>query len=461
MARTRLRATAKPARKPKAKPAPAFQAPASWPLASELLTLWRETHEPRVADVLEAIARTVPVRGLPSSKRADIKRWFAWMAKRTAADVPEVIAAIDAASPTLDRIAMLDRWEPDPRIGRFVLELIGRFRGFSSGTKEQALHVHLFGLLAKHADTALVDRFDELARIRFGDTGYVLSTDWFDTESAKLVERLRASVPRSTGDRALHGRCDAWIAATRPKPVGTRAELYGAVYAAPDDDGVRAVLADVLQADGDPHGELIALQLAQAAGRSTPVIDKRVNAVLRKCGAKLAPQLVARVLGAKSIQFERGFPSAGYVYARSAKDFKNAIGATEWATVHSLCLGGFAGFGSGSAKRAQMLEFVTHPAMRHLRRVGPMGSAEAIAIVEHAVPVPWTDLGVDVGRSDERELVDTLSGAARIFSKLQRLVLAISPTGLAALTARARWLERIEIISTEEALGGLYGIRFR
>ncbi|MBA2541405.1 MAG: TIGR02996 domain-containing protein [Deltaproteobacteria bacterium] len=41
------------------------------------------------------------------------------------------------------------------------------------------------------------------------------------------------------------------------------AELFAAVYASPDDDGPRSVLADLLQEQGDPRGEFIALQLAR------------------------------------------------------------------------------------------------------------------------------------------------------------------------------------------------------
>nr|HEX4316535.1 TIGR02996 domain-containing protein [Kofleriaceae bacterium] len=75
--------------------------------------------------------------------------------------------------------------------------------------------------------------------------------------------------------------------------------LYAAVYASPDDDAPRQVLADALLELGDPRGELIALQLA-------PRRDlERERALLDAHGAAWS----AAFRDAGGVTFERGFPA--------------------------------------------------------------------------------------------------------------------------------------------------------
>lgn len=59
-------------------------------------------------------------------------------------------------------------------------------------------------------------------------------------------------------------------------------DLFREVYARPEDDAVRAVLADALLAADDPRGELIALQLDLAiAGRTGRMPTDLVTAFAR------------------------------------------------------------------------------------------------------------------------------------------------------------------------------------
>jgi uncharacterized protein (TIGR02996 family) len=59
------------------------------------------------------------------------------------------------------------------------------------------------------------------------------------------------------------------------------AALRAAIVAAPDDDAPRLVLADLLTARGDPHGELIVLMCRIAAGDDNrDQLQKRVDALL-------------------------------------------------------------------------------------------------------------------------------------------------------------------------------------
>lgn len=399
---------------------------------------WRQTREPRIADVLDAIAPKTPLLPLPSAKKADLKKWLGWMAARTPDEVPSVLAASAAASPQLERIAALARFEPDPRIGRFLITKLERYRPWSRSPKEQQLHLALFALVEKHADPEIVARLAKLSNKRLQDTGYVNSSAWFDQEIAALVKRLDVA---STGDAALRERCDDWIAALRPKPVGTRAELFAAVYAAPEEDGPREVLADLLQREDEPHGELIALQLAQATGRGDPKIDARVKTLIREHGAACAPPEVFRALAAKSVRFERGFLAAGILRARSAKAFAAAIGAPGWATVHTLQPEYFAGWGQTASDGTRMLELLTHPVMR-LRSVGPISIDEAALLVEHGVALPWTTLAIET-RNARETAIPVVTRGSKVFANVEHLYLQISPDAFAALI-EAPWVTRLK-----------------
>ena len=73
--------------------------------------------------------------------------------------------------------------------------------------------------------------------------------------------------------------------------------LWREVFANPDDDGPRLVLADLLQGQGDPRGELMALQLLHAEDHA------RIDALI----ATHADRWIGRLRGiALAMQFRRG-----------------------------------------------------------------------------------------------------------------------------------------------------------
>ena len=78
--------------------------------------------------------------------------------------------------------------------------------------------------------------------------------------------------------------------------------LLDLVYASPDDDSPRHVLADLLQELGDPRGEFIALDLL----KESVDVEAR-NKLLREHGAKWLG-LLSPVVSTETVLFERGFP---------------------------------------------------------------------------------------------------------------------------------------------------------
>lgn len=103
-----------------------------------------------------------------------------------------------------------------------------------------------------------------------------------------------------------YGELRAFTVPPRPRSGRTRDELFDAVWANPDDDGPREVLADWLIEQGDPRGELIGLQLARARGRATPTTRERERALLAEHRREwLGP--IASFIRPTSAKFERGF----------------------------------------------------------------------------------------------------------------------------------------------------------
>lgn len=226
--------------------------------------------------------------------------------------------------------------------------------------------------------------------------------------------------------------------------------MFAAVYAAPDDDAPRAVLADALQLAGDPRGELISLQLAPR----TVASEQRLKTLLRKPAVMCAPA-IWKLLSVKSVTFERGFVARGRLSAHTKTAWRDATGAVEWATVHTLDLGSFAGTGHldrrrGREIRLRALAFIHDPAMRHLRRV-TIRIAEVAALIEHGVPVPWRHLEI---RDSERR-IEALVDADLVFPAVTHLELEVSVDALRMLLERATWLRRLSKLTLVGPCGSL------
>ena len=110
--------------------------------------------------------------------------------------------------------------------------------------------------------------------------------------------------------------------------------LYAAVYAEPEADAPRRVLADYLQAKGDPRGEFIALQLLESP---TPEQRERVRELqerhAERWAAQLCPLLEAPV-------FVRGFVCRARVRGQTFAELYAACraepGGAGWSTLEAL-----------------------------------------------------------------------------------------------------------------------------
>jgi uncharacterized protein (TIGR02996 family) len=148
--------------------------------------------------------------------------------------------------------------------------------------------------------------------------------------------------------------------------------LIREIHARPDADDARLVLADALLAEGDPRGELIALQLsiaAAAADRSTAgpadrLVDRsqdRVDQLLREHGKRWLGSLREVTYRAR---FARGFLGRLELNGRwtaTEEGWTRHVVDPTLATVEDLI--------PGRAVGPIYARFVTSPAMRALRRI--------------------------------------------------------------------------------------------
>ncbi|MGH2899210.1 MAG: hypothetical protein ACRDMZ_11095, partial [Solirubrobacteraceae bacterium] len=147
--------------------------------------------------------------------------------------------------------------------------------------------------------------------------------------------------------------------------------LFDEICAAPDDDGPRVVLSDLLLSSrpDDPRGEAIALSLARAPdpairARRDELIATHLVEWIHPLGAVIPPGCA---------WFERGFLSRAHVYAPGAREQDLVKGAAAWGTVEVLRIS------PGSCD-------VIDPAMVALRDVGPLGEVGLEALIEAGRP---------------------------------------------------------------------------
>lgn len=153
------------------------------------------------------------------------------------------------------------------------------------------------------------------------------------------------------------------------------AALLREVVARPEDDGVRAVLADLLQHAGDPRGELISLQLLASRGNRDG--DDRIAHLLATHGRGWIGSLEPF---ARACRFDRGFPSRLELRdGWSAEQAAAAAADPVLATIEALV--------PGEARGPAYRRFGTSLTMVNLRaiEVYDRGSLEVLETTVHPI----------------------------------------------------------------------------
>ncbi len=241
------------------------------------LPAWRATRDAAIADAIAGISALArPLFTVPEARtNADFQNsWLAVLKSGDPVAVGWLAEALFEQLPGSDADAKVASFgvrlreaakQPDPRIASALVRL----------AEQAAPIVRWAGDKVRKTLVAIGD-----AGTRQSLEAMVPTLDDFHRKSWKpILAKLPATKPVGDAERAR------WAAVSgRPsrKARGDVASLYQAVLASPHDDEPRIVLADALQEIGDPRGEFMALQLAEASGQATVEAVKRADALLKK-----------------------------------------------------------------------------------------------------------------------------------------------------------------------------------
>ncbi len=299
------------------------------------LVAWQHCRHARITAIIERLSsRVSQTRTRPGGKTPADKQsaWLAVAAAKDPADLEVLISSLrDVRKPDLleARLAAL-KGRCDPRLARAmhaVMEDPPIPNSTGLGTLLAAMD-----LIVAIADPRSDEAWSRLVRIvgaRGGGPVLESLRKRMPMGSTRLRAALDETVTELSDDDAA--RLDA-IEHLVPARAQSTDPLFAAVYANPEDDRPRMVLADLLQELGDPRGELIALQLASAGKRS-----KREKELLEAHAHDwLGP--IAPLVHRTGLDYERGFVARCSVRGETARHASALLGLPEWRTVIDLDL---------------------------------------------------------------------------------------------------------------------------
>lgn len=248
-----------------------------------LLEAWRATRHAALAAAIERLS-PLAARGRPplGGKRRG-ERVAAWDARAAAADPADFAILADAlflensGKAVAAHLEALGRWPADPRLSGLLHELARKVP--FTATSARPFWRALFAVLPTVGDPrtrAALDAADAAFAVAFEGRDDYLS--YLPNQTRKVRAALADVVEEPLPAAALatlSGLGERVEQGLRPTRSDDRlGELLAAVYARPDDDAPRAVLADAWLDAGDPRGELVTLQLA-AKGRELSREERR------------------------------------------------------------------------------------------------------------------------------------------------------------------------------------------
>jgi len=365
----------------------------------------------------------------------------AFVARARAASVVErgSLARAIVGPKSVDTVARLDALERlplDPRVAR-ALERLVREVPYTSNTARPVMS-RVLAVFARVIDGAIAARVPEIeAGWKFRES----QRDWMHTHLGRAVASVdRPPVVLDPAERARIAALAAQLGSPVVPAKGRRTEeaLLAEVYAAPEDDAPRAVLADFLLEKGDPRGELIALQLRADKSKAELAREK---ALLAEHGKRWLGGLAEVWL--VDVVFRRGFPAVVTARFRHHRDVEAHGDSPAWATIEEIS---WTTPGSSSPDQQRFLYHVP----RHLRpRVVTTAAAGLAQLLERATPLPIESLTVFA--FDDVELVARLK-ASPLFGAVRRLAFA---EGLVPADLAEGWLARVPEIVLQTRDGKL------
>jgi uncharacterized protein (TIGR02996 family) len=302
----------------------------------KLLEIWRETHDPDTAALIEQLDGNFP--GPPKLERAgEIQNW--WLNTASTKDPLNLHALFKMPwtgkwAEAYERVSKLHLFPTDPRIAKGILTFFQSCHYESFAARK--LWLSALELYRRQGDPRLLPEVEllsaELGRKAWGYGGA--------TQGAAFLERIKKehnSTALSWEQRAVVEQVRAGLSSVPDRK--TAAEFLEAIYTDPSDHALKRVLADLLTESNDPRGAFIQLQCdrAEREARGEPPNPKADREELRLLNANRTAWLVHPVgVEPDSAEFRYGF--LGAAKARRAGSWKATFADPAWATVEELTL---------------------------------------------------------------------------------------------------------------------------
>jgi len=309
----------------------------------ELLEAWRAIRAPALAEALDVVSAQVSrVRGgIDCPPKQRMAKWTELFAAGRPGDLGTLLSGLtDGTSKEVaQKIELLAERAPDPRISKRIVELLEKppFTATSTGP----LFTRALAALEANADPRAPSR---LSSIQFGGAYGAIGTRLAERVPAVSagLDRLLTGAWRtltSEEESALQGllsQVQATGPLAAPKSAKTKQELLEAVWANPDADEPRHVLADHLLEQGDVHGEFIALQL-QHKGRAPSRQEATKESALIKANWRHFLGPLDGFVQRDGLEFERGFVVKGRIAVSKANTLDDAMRQhPAWATLRDV-----------------------------------------------------------------------------------------------------------------------------
>ena len=310
------------------------------------VTAWRVTRAPAVADLVDRLSER------RAEQIAEVARVTARTSVRRAPEVPPILrtkTSLEACWKAAEKRT------DDPRSARALVRVLFEPRMYQGARARRAGHVEGYATkLVELGDVRVIEPLRALL-----DSPNAFPSSAAETRGRPVMQRALAALeakaarlePLSAPAAEALARVEALVPrqAEAARPVVPRkfltrsaADAVAAVFASPHDEDLRRICGDRLQEQGDPRGELIALQFAARAGRGTKEGAQREKALLHKNAGHWSGA-IAPIGTRESMRFDRGF-LAEIALEKSSLGLNRemwdaALESPYWATVERLIVG--------------------------------------------------------------------------------------------------------------------------
>lgn len=308
---------------------------------AQLVAAWKKRPAVALVDAITEVARLADAEEPPLEGTKAGEREAAWQA-RAQTERPAALGVLlkslletKGSAQTQGRLVALTPWCQDPRLAEVFAGMMEKPPYNCSVSRTLPFWKFLFAALPKVGDPRLLARAKQ-----WPEQWKVLESEYerdaMNGRWKKLMPELEKAyglgVPELTPEDAK--LCADVVALAKKQGGGAAKTKEGnqksvdqalrEVYENPADDAPRLVLSDLLQEQGDPRGEFIALQFVK---EKTAAQAKREKALFAKHQKEWLGAIAPLVLKSELV-FERGFASRCRIKAVDA--------SPEWATVTYL-----------------------------------------------------------------------------------------------------------------------------